>query len=489
MPRIMLASARAAVLAAFFGLAAAPSSLAADAQVFTLKAVSSDAGSHFMPLGVGKSVVVDLPRDIKDVLVTDPKIANAVVRSARRAYIIGAAVGQTTLYFFDADGQQIAGFDIAVTRDLNGIRAAIKQAVPAGEIFVEGIGTEGVVLTGSVASAAESQMAFDIAARLLGVGSASSAGEGSKIVNAITIRGRDQINLRVTVAEIQRDVIKQLGINLEGSLGLGSSLVNWRSNNPFSAFGSALSDSSIKATFKSVSGTLQAMERAGVIRTLAEPNLTAISGESASFIVGGEFPISAGVTCSPVDPTTPSSLQCRQAVEFKKFGVSLNFTPVVLSEGRISLKVVTEVSELSGENALTINGGNGVNNVIPSIRTRRADTTVEIPSGGSLALAGMIQEQTKQAINGLPGLMQLPILGTLFRSRDYVNRQTELAVIITPYVVRAVAQKDLSRPDDGFADASDPAAVFLARLNRIYRISGKPEPARSYHGNYGFILD
>jgi pilus assembly protein CpaC len=479
MPRTMLVrSAMAAILTAFVALAGAGSAVAADAGAPMVKAVSSDVGSRFMPLGVGKSVVIDLPRDIKDVLVADPKIANAVVRSARRVYVIGAAVGQTSLYFFDADGQQIAGFDIAVTRDLNGIRAAIKQAVPAGEILVEGLGPEGVVLTGSVASAAESQMAFDIAARLLGVATGPITAEGSKIVNAITIRGRDQVNLRVTVAEIQRDVIKQLGINLDGSLGLGTSLLNFHNNNPFTAFGNTLSDSSTKATFKSVSATLQAMERAGVIRTLAEPNLTAISGESATFLAGGEFPIPAGVTCDPLTG------QCRPSIEFKKFGVSLNFTPVVLSEGRISLKVVTEVSELSGEGALPLLGL-----TIPSIRTRRADTTVEIPSGGSLALAGMIQEQTKQAINGTPGLMQLPILGTLFRSRDYVNRQTELAIIITPYVVRAVAQKELSRPDDGFADASDPAGMFLARLNRIYRVSGKPEPARSYHGNYGFILD
>jgi pilus assembly protein CpaC len=468
----------AAILTACIATAAVRVVGAAEMGLPIVTAVSSDTRSQFMPLGVGKSVVIDLPRDIKDVLVADPKVANAVVRSARRAYIIGAAVGQTSLYFFDADGQQIAGFDIAVTRDLNGIRAAIKQAIPAGDIFVEGLGPEGIVLTGSVASAAESQMAFDIAARLLGVGTAAVVGEGGKIVNAITIRGRDQINLRVTVAEIQRDVVKQLGINLDGNLGLGSSLLDFRTNNPFSAFGNPLSDSFVKTTFKSVSATLRAMERAGVIRTLAEPNLTAISGESATFLVGGEFPIPAGTVCDPLTGT------CRPTIDFKKFGVSLNFTPVVLSEGRISLKVVTEVSELSGENALPVSGL-----IVPSIRTRRADTTVEIPSGGSLALAGMIQEQTKQAINGTPGLMQLPILGTLFRSRDYVNRQTELAVIITPYVVRPVAQKDLSRPDDGFADASDPASIFLARLNRIYRISGKPEPARSYHGNYGFILD
>jgi pilus assembly protein CpaC len=165
--------------------------------------------------------------------------------------------------------------------------------------------------------------------------------------------------------------------------------------------------------------------------------------------------------------------------------VSLNFTPVVLSQGRISLKVMTEVSELSTEGALQSGGF-----TIPSLRTRRADTTLEIPSGGSIALAGLIQEQTKQQINGLPGLMQIPVLGTLFKSRDFVNRQTELAVIVTPYIVRAVARKELSRPDDGFADASDPASVLLGRFNRIYGVAAKKaDPKGSYLGNYGFILD
>jgi pilus assembly protein CpaC len=177
-------------------------------------------------------------------------------------------------------------------------------------------------------------------------------------------------------------------------------------------------------------------------------------------------------------------------VQFKKFGISLNFTPVVLSEGRISLKVMTEASDLSHESSLAIQptiGGPTV--TIPSIRTRRADTTVEIPSGGALAMAGMIQEQTKQQINGLPGLLQLPVLGTPFRSRDYVNRQTELMILVTPYVARAVAPKDLSRPDDGFADATDPASMLMGRLNRIYGVAGKAEPTHTYFGKYGFIID
>jgi pilus assembly protein CpaC len=267
-------------------------------------------------------------------------------------------------------------------------------------------------------------------------------------------------------------------------------VVNFNNTNPFSAFGQSLSGSSITAGFKSVSATLQAMEQAGILHTLAEPNLTAISGESATFVAGGEFPVLNGYTCTAATPGSTAST-CQPSIDFKKFGVSLNFTPVVLSEGRISLKVMTEVSDLSSQNSLTITEPGSTNSAtIPSIRTRRAETTVEIPSGGSLAMAGMIQNSTKQNINGLPGLMELPILGTLFKSRDYINQQTELMVLVTPYVVRAVAQKDLSRPDDGYADPSDPETVLLGRLNRIYGVGASPQPtADTYHGKYGFILD
>jgi pilus assembly protein CpaC len=214
--------------------------------------------------------------------------------------------------------------------------------------------------------------------------------------------------------------------------------------------------------------------------------LTAITGETATFIAGGEFPIPNGLSCD----TTRSPPLCQPQITFKKFGVSLVFTPVVLTEGRISLKVMTEVSDLSTENAMTLQvTGSTTSLTVPSIQTRRAETTVEIPSGGSLALAGMIQEQTKQAINGLPGLVQVPILGALFRSRDYVNHQSELMVLVTPYVVRAVAQKQLSRPDDGFSDPNDPQSTLLGQLNRIYAGKSDVRPANEYHGKYGFILD
>ena len=451
----------------------------------TIRVAASDVGSHAVALGVSKSVVIDLPRDIKDVLVADPKIANAVVRSARRAYVIGISVGQTNVFFFDADGKQMAGFDIAVTRSLNGIRAAIRQVLPDADITVEGIG-EGVILAGTAQSQAEAQQAFDIATRLLNSGSAEAVAAGNKVVNAIVVRGRDQVLLKVTVAEVERDVIKQLGINLSGSIGYGQAVLNFNNNNPFSAYGQPLTNSNVTGGYKAINASLLAMERAGVLHTLAEPSLTAISGETATFLAGGEFPIPSGLACD----TTKSPPICQPSIDFKKFGVSLNFTPVVLGEGRISLKVMTEVSDLSTDNSLTIAVPGSTQLLsVPSIKTRRADTTVEIPSGGALAMAGMIQQQTKQQINGTPGLMELPVLGTLFKSRDYINSQTELMVLVTPYIVHAVAQKDLSRPDDGFADPGDPASILLGRLNRIYGVGGHLDPPDNYHGKYGFILD
>jgi pilus assembly protein CpaC len=366
--------------------------MAGDYRAATPAIADGQMNARSLALGIGKSVVIDLPRDIKDVLVADPKIANAVVRSAQRAYIIGAAVGQTNIVFFDAAGQQIAAYDIAVTRDLNGARAAIRQTLPNSDIRIEGVG-DGVVLTGTAANQLDAQQAGDLAARLVG--------SPDKVVNSITVRGKDQVMLKVTVAEVSRSIIKQLGIDLTANLNYGTAVVNFTNANPFTASGAPLvSGNTITTAFgtaPSVQATLRAMESAGVVRTLAEPNLTAISGESATFIAGGEFPVPTGVTCTT---TASGSIgQCAPSISFKKFGISLNFTPLVLTEGRISLKVMTEVSEVSNDNSINLN-----NLIIPSVKTRRADTTLEIPSGGSMAMAGLIQDQTKQAINGLPGL-------------------------------------------------------------------------------------
>ena len=386
----------------------------------------------------------------------DPKIANAVVRTARRAYIIGVAVGQTNIYFFDAEGKQIAGFDIAVTRDLNGMRAALKQALPDADIRVEGLG-DGVMLSGIGREPGRSRSRPTISPR----GSPATATRSS---TASRVRGRDQVMLKVTVAEVQRDVIKQLGIDLSGSLGNGTAVLNFNNANPFPVVGQALVDAN------GITGSYQRRQRDAARDGARRRHPHAGRAEpDRDLRRNRELPRRRRISDPGRLHLRPDRRRnCQTQIQFKKFGVGLNFTPVVLSEGRISLKVHDRSVRAVDRQRVDAQrrAQRPVTLTIPSIKTRRAETTVEIPSGGSLAMAGMIQEQTKQQINGMPGLMQLPVLGALFKSRDYVNRQTELMVIVTPYIVRAVAQKDLSRPDDGYADASDPATILLGRFNR-----------------------
>ena len=433
-----------------------------------------------LSLGIGKSVVIDLPRDIKDVLVADPKIANAVIRSAQRAYIIGAAVGQTNIVFFDSAGQQIAAYDIAVKRDLNGARAALKQIMPNAEIQIDGLG-DGVVLSGTASSPIEAQQAGDLAARL--------AGGADKVVNSIMVRGRDQVMLKVTVAEVARNIIKQLGIDLSGSLNYGTSVVNFNNANPFTAYGRALvANNSITGAFgRHAVGDghhpRDGKRRRGAHAGRTEPDRDL--GRIRDLHRRRRIPDSRRLFLRPGHPCLyhPDQLQeVRHLAQLHARGADRGPHQPARDDrslGTVQRQLADAVAGGTVDRTLTI----------PSIRTRRAETTLEIPSGGSMAMAGLIPEQTKQAINGLPGLAQLPVLGTLFRSRDFVNNQTELMVLVTPYVVRAVAQKDLSRPDDGFSNATDPQADLLGSINRIYGVPGRVEPARNYRGTYGFITD
>ena len=345
--------------------------------------------ARFLPLGIGKSVVIDLPRDIKDVLVADPKIANAVVRSAQRAYIIGAAVGQTNIVFFDSAGQQIAAYDIAVKRDLNGVRAALKQTLPNADIQIEGVG-DGVMLTGSVATPIEAQQAGDLAARL--------AGGADKVVNSIVVRGRDQVMLKVTVAEVARSIVKQMGIDLSASMNYGTAVVNFNNANPFTANNGAAGRRQRPAptafgSTPSVQATLRAMESAGVVRTLAEPNLTAISGESATFIAGGEFPIPTGVTCQTTTARRDRTMRPDGQLQEIRHLAQLH-------AGRADRRADQPAGDDRSVGSLErkrFDSAAPAELTIPSIKTRRAETTLEIPSGGAMAMAGLIQEQTKQA--------------------------------------------------------------------------------------------
>jgi pilus assembly protein CpaC len=208
------------------------------------------------------------------------------------------------------------------------------------------------------------------------------------------------------------------------------------------------------------------------LHTLAEPNLTAISGETANFLAGGEFPIPVAQQLGTI------------SVEFKKFGIGLAFTPVVMTDGRISLKVSTEVSELSNQGAVILS-----NITVPALKVRRAETTVELPSGGSIAMAGLLSDQSKQALSGYPGLKNLPVLGTLFRSRDFLKNETELVVIVTPYIARSVNRQQLTQPDQGFGWASDVNADLLGQMNRVYGRNPERAPVGRFEGDVGFIVE
>jgi pilus assembly protein CpaC len=305
------------------------------------------------------------------------------------------------------------------------------------------------------------------------------------VVNSLVIRGRDQVTLKVTVAEVQRQVLKQLGVATNTTGGEKQVSGTWGSfvqDNPFSLNGQ-ISKSALQFLGpNNTSVTLNAFERYGVSRVLAEPTVTAISGENAKFTVGGEVPVPSSSSCTAIGTTTQAL--CTPSIAYKAVGVELNFTPVVLSEGRILLRIATEVTEVDQQNSFTYAGV-----TVPGFRTRKHETSVELPSGGSIATAGLLEQNARTSINGLPAVMNLPILGALFRSRDYQRQETELLIVVTPYIVRPVSPTEIARPDDGFADASDPQGWLLGRVNRLYSSRNNPEAVQNYKGRFGFITD
>ena len=494
---------------ALFAVAAADVSLSA-ARAQDVVTLSGDAAHRPLKLGLDKSVIVDLPRDARDILVSNPEIADAVIRTSRRSYITGVAVGQSNIIVFDRAGNQVVSLDLVVERDTAALADLLRRLIPGSDIKVEII-NDNIALSGSVRNAADARRAQDIADIFANGGSNSNAGKSqsasqggsstagglnvslttssasgdtkSQVINLLTIEGEDQVHLKVTVAEVQRNIAKQLGIEMSGNISVGNfsscdtSGTCSTTGNPFGVQGAALGSNQLSIGYNdgvnSLSATLKALEQTGTIRTLAEPTLTAISGETASFLAGGEFPVPTG-----------RDQQGNITIEFKPFGVALSFTPVVLGEGRISLRVKTEVSELTSEGSVTLNGL-----TVSGLKVRRAESTLELPSGGAMVLGGMLQDSIRQSISKFPGLGDLPILGTLFRSRDFQRNQTELVIIITPYLVQPVAPSALARPDDGYSTAGDAQANFLGDVNRVYGAEGAKTPVGTYQGNYGFIIE
>ncbi|MGE0740571.1 MAG: type II and III secretion system protein family protein [Hyphomonadaceae bacterium] len=511
------------------------------------------AQSASLVLPFGKSAIIDLPADARDILISNPSIADATVRTARRAYVIGRQLGQTNIFFFDAQGRQIANVEIRVEPDVAPLNEILRRHSPDSQITAEAMNGS-IVLSGAARSAGEADRANALAQQFLQNNGGASSGSGvtpaDRIVNLIQVQGSEQVLVRVRVVEMSRTLVRQLGINgnyeeMINRLVGEDDFVNIATDNGFSINGSILGGVTAAGgvaenilrpagysypgqdvinpatgqpypvgsagvagyefdpttgqetwgpanveTAQRTDASIEAFERAGLLRVLAEPNLTAISGEAARFLAGGEFPV-------PVN-----SEDGQISVEFKPFGVGLAFTPVVMSGGRISLKVATEVSELTSEGAIStgdtpIRNQDGTTTVIrgitiPALQVRRAETTLEMSSGSSIVLAGLIQERTRHAVEGVPGVMNTPVLGALFRSRDFVNNETELVIIVTPYLVRPTSPDRLRTPADGFMNPSEGESLLTGRLNSLYRPArgarGSEEP-QTLQGPHGHVID
>jgi len=506
-----------ALLAGLLAASTALTPVAAAAQT-RVELGTHSAVARSLTLPKGKSAIVELPVDARDVVVSNPKVADVVSRSPRRMNVMGVGSGRTDATFFDAAGRAILSLDIRVDQDVDVLADTIGRVVPGAQVQVEAL-NDSIILSGLVQSASDADKVVRLATAYAG----GDGRTGPKVLNMLSIAGKDQVMLKVRVVEMQRSVIKQLGFNLSAVLNqIGEPQYLLGTAFGFAANGGSLGgvtggydldttvqpeairvdpatgqatdavdvvrDWPLATPRRGVAGdpglnranaTLQALERVGLVRTLAEPNLTAVSGESAKFLAGGEYPVPTGRDNNGT-----------VTVEFKPFGVGLGFTPVVMSGGRISLRLSTEVSELTNAGAFTLGAGSSTQLVIPALNVRRAETTVELPSGGAMMIAGLLQEKTRQSIDSLPGVMNVPVLGSLFRSRDFISGETELVIIVTPYLVDPTSPSKMQTPADGFRVASDPDAVLLGKLNkRSGPLSPGAPPPPAYQGPVGYVIE
>jgi pilus assembly protein CpaC len=427
-------------------------------------------------IGMDKSMLIELPVDLENVLVSNPEVVNAVVKSQRQVYLLAKDQGEANAFFMGPNGQKVLLLEIVVTRDLTSLSDTLHRLLPGSKITVDTMG-DNIVLSGSVMTPVDANRAAELAQR------ATKKKDKESVVNLLTVAepAKEQVLLKVTVAEMQRDALRRLGVDIPNAvLTSGNFTFQKIITNAFPVTGAvaptiasgipgaagSLGVVGWQSGNQSVAAIIEALERTNLMRTLAEPNLTALSGETAKFLAGGEFPI-------PL-----SGKDGELSVEFKQFGVSTTFKPVVLSDGRISLSIGAEVSELTSEGAVVTNGIS-----IPALKVRRAETTLEMPSGGTLAMAGMLSDDTRQNVDGVPGLKNIPVLGQLFRSNDYRRRETELVILVTPYIATHMTKAQAAKPDKNFAPASDLKSIFFGHMHRLYGPIGGP-----LEGEFGFII-
>ena len=433
--------------------------------------------SETLTLSQNTGTLVRLSSPMSDVFVANDGIADVQVRSSTQLYVFGRTSGETTVYATDKSGRVVYAANVRVGTNAGSVGEMLRLAMPEASIQATPMNNL-VLLTGTVASPTD----VEEAQRLV----QAYVGEGTQVVSRIRSATPLQVSLRVKIAEVSRSLVKQIGVNLLTRDGSGGFQFGLGQGNP-GTFGSpAPGDGSAPAIPKGfnvaatgttlgfagkllgldILSTLNLSEADGLVTTLAEPTLTALSGETASFLAGGEFPI-------PVSQALGSV-----TVEYKQYGVGLAFTPIVLADGRISMRVRPEVSELSNEGSIRLNGYD-----VPALTTRRAETTVELGSGQSFMIAGLLRNANTNNVDKAPFLGDLPILGALFRSTKYRRAETELVIVVTPYLVRPVSSQ-LALPTDGYRS---PASGDMVLEGQTYRgVSGPaataPAPAPAITG-------
>lgn len=398
-------------------------------------------------LDVGKGQLMRLDRDADTVFVADPDVADIRVKTARLIYIFGKTPGETSLYAVDNDQHVIVNKPVVVKRDVARIQAAVDQLVPDGGVEVKAVDGS-IVLSGHVDTPGDAEEARRLVRPFVT--------DDKQLINHIAVDAPNQINLRVRVAEVQHNVVKQLGINWSAIGSFGNFALGLATGTPvLSSAGNFITrNTGIGGTTNSLFGgfnthnlsidsVIDALDQNGLVNILAEPNLTTTSGETASFLAGGEFPI-------PVPQTANSGGAAVITIDYKQFGVALSFTPVLLAGGRISLRVKPEVSQITTNGQVTVNGFS-----IPALSTRRAETTIELGSGQTFAIGGLLQNNITDTVNKVPGLNEIPVLGALFRSTQFQHNESELVILVTPYLVRPVSDKRLATPRDGFVPPTD----------------------------------
>lgn len=442
----------------------------ADIVEITAADLKTGGTGRIVDLPLGKARLVKLPVAARDALVTNPQVADVVVKTPRLIFVLGRQIGSTNAFFLDANGKEIARLEINVTLDEKAVQGTIRQLIPDADINVRSV-NDHLFLTGRVRSNEISENARQIAMRF--------ATAETNVVNLLTVIEDQQVLLQVKVAEVSRTVLKELGINLfDQSTGALTTITSDKFSLRNTSGGGLTAAPFLQNFFQFNDGTgnvlaitINALERNGLIKTLAEPNLTAISGETANFLAGGEFPI-------PV-----SQEQGVVTIEFRQFGIGLNFTPVVLNSGRISLRVATEVSAIAPENSITTAGIS-----VPGLRVRRAETTVELPSGGSLVVAGLLRDEFSTNISGVPGLSDIPLIGALLRTNSLNQSETELVVAVTAYLVAPVNPSQVKVPTEGVGVPSDYDLYLRGRLHAVYgKVEGSP-PEEALRGPIGYIV-